>query len=163
MFDVFLVGPFEDNLGRLERWTINPTTRRASIDVIDATPQEFPRRPRRPHRPAVPLRLRRRRRPVQAEWPTLKHDLQTGERWTFDHGPGRAAGEPVFVGRQGGTAEDDGWLMTFVHDIPNETAELVVLDAQDFDRGYVAQVPLPQRVPFGFHGNWVSDRSVPGR
>ena len=67
----------------------------------------------------------------------------------------------MFVGRDGGTAEDDGWLMTFVHDVPNETAELVVLDAQDFDRGYVAQVPLPRRVPFGFHGNWVSDRSVP--
>jgi carotenoid cleavage dioxygenase len=36
-----------------------------------------------------------------------------------------------------------------------------VLDAQDVGRGYVARVPLPQRVPFGFHGNWVSDRSVP--
>ena len=35
-------------------------------------------------------------------------------------------------------------------------AELVVLDAQDFDRGYVARVTLPQRVPFGFHGNWVN-------
>ncbi len=35
------------------------------------------------------------------------------------------------------------------------------MDAQDLERGYVAQVPLPQRVPYGFHGNWVSDRSVP--
>ncbi len=67
----------------------------------------------------------------------------------------------MFVGRQGATDEDDGWLMTFVHDVPNGTAELAVIDAQDFDRGYVAQVPLPQRVPYGFHGNWVSDRSVP--
>jgi carotenoid cleavage dioxygenase len=33
----------------------------------------------------------------------------------------------------------------------------VVLDAQDLDRGYVARVKLPQRVPFGFHGNWVRD------
>ena len=87
--------------------------------------------------------------------------MPTGQRWSCDHGPGRGSGEPVFVGRQGGTAEDDGWLITFVHDGPRRTAELVVMDAQDLDRGYVAQVPLPQRVPYGFHGNWVSDRSVP--
>ena len=53
----------------------------------------------------------------------------------------------MFVGRPGGTAEDDGWLVTYVHDLPAGTAELVVLDAQDFGRGYVARVPLPQRVP----------------
>ena len=53
----------------------------------------------------------------------------------FDHGPGRAAGEPVFVGRPGGTDEDDGWLVTFVHDLPPARPEFVVLDAQDFDRG----------------------------
>jgi carotenoid cleavage dioxygenase len=51
-------------------------------------------------------------------------------------------------------------LITFVHDLAAGSAEFVVLDAQDFERGYVARVPLPQRVPFGFHGNWVSDRSV---
>lgn len=80
----------------------------------------------------------------------------------FDHGPGRAAGEPVFVARQGGTDEDDGWLVTYVHDLAAETAEFVVIDAHDFGRSdYVAKVPLPQRIPFGFHGNWVSDRAVP--
>lgn len=161
MFDLFLTGPFEDNLGRLERWTINPGTRHASIDVIDTTPQEFPR-----HRGSLTARPYRFGYAAAVdqqgvEWPTLKHDLQTGERWQFDHGAGRGAGEPVFVGRQGATAEDDGWLITFVHDVPKGTAELVVMDAQDFDRGYVAQVLLPQRVPYGFHGNWVSDRSVP--
>ena len=66
----------------------------------------------------------------------------------------------MFIGREGGTAEDDGWLVTMVHDVPEGTAELVVLDAQDFNRPAVARVQLPQRVPFGFHGNWVSDRSV---
>jgi carotenoid cleavage dioxygenase len=79
----------------------------------------------------------------------------------FEHGPGRGAGEAVFIGREGATAEDDGWLMTFVHDVPNEKAELVILDAQDFSSEPVARVLLPRRVPYGFHGNWVSDRSVP--
>lgn len=87
----------------------------------------------------------------------------------FDHGPGRAAGEPVFVpamGSHGGTGDDDegwedeGWIVRFVHDLTNQSTEFVVLDAQDFSRGTVARMPLPQRVPFGFHGNWVSDRAV---
>ena len=91
-------------------------------------------------------------------WPTVKHDLVTGHREVFDHGPGRAAGEPVFVGRQGGSDEDDGWLLTFVHDGNTDSAEFVIIDAKDLDRGYVARVILPQRVPFGFHGNWVPDR-----
>ena len=64
------------------------------------------------------------------------------------------------MARSGSTEEDDGWLLTFVHDAVG-TTELVVLDAQDFGRGEVARVLLPQRVPYGFHGNWVSDRSVP--
>jgi len=161
MFDVHLTGPFEDNLGRLERWTINPVTRHAGIDVVDTTPQEFPR-----HRGSLTARPYRYGYAAAVDqhggqWPTLKYDMHTGQRWSFDHGPGRGAGEPVFVGRQGATAEDDGWLITFVHDVPRGTAELVVMDAQDLERGYVAQVPLPQRVPYGFHGNWVSDRSVP--
>jgi len=91
-------------------------------------------------------------------WPTIKHDLVTGERHVFDHGPGRGAGEPVFVARPGSNVEDDGWVVTFVHDGNDDSAEFVVLDAQNFDRGYVARVRLPQRVPFGFHGNWCPDR-----
>ena len=159
MFDADLRGPFGDNLPRLERWTLDPVTRSTSVTVIDDTPNEFPR-----HRGSLtgkPYRYgycaNTNADDPTAGWPTLKHDLHTGARTSFDHGPGRAAGEPVFVGRQAGTAEDDGWLITFVHDLGRDSTELVVLDAQDFGRGYVAQVPLPQRVPFGFHGNWVRD------
>jgi len=158
MFDQHYLGPLGDAAPRLERWVLNPTARTASISVIDETANEFPR-----HRGSLSTKPYRYGYTVafsehdRAGWPTLKHDLETGTRSEFDHGPGRAAGEPVFVARAGSTAEDDGWLLTFVHDVANDTAELVVLDAQDFDRGYVAKVKLPQRIPYGFHGNWVSD------
>ena len=162
MFDRDVLGPFGDpGLGRLERWVIDPARRTASITVIDETPNEFPR-----HRGSLTARPYRYgycaspSKDPAAGWPTLKHDLQTGVREVFDHGPGRAAGEPVFVSRPDPTAEDDGWLVTFVHDLGATATEFVVLDAQDLGRGYVARVPLPQRVPFGFHGNWVSDRAV---
>lgn len=161
MFDQHRIGPFQENLARLERWVLNPITCAAGITVIDDRPQEFPRHggklTAKPYRYGYCAGVTA----AAPEWPTIKHDLHTGERTQFDHGPGRSAGEPVFVAREGSTAEDDGWLMTFVHDVPNETAELVVMDAQDLGRGYVAQVQLPQRVPYGFHGNWVSDRAVP--
>jgi 8'-apo-carotenoid 13,14-cleaving dioxygenase len=164
MFDADILGPFGDNLPRLERWVLNPAGRTMSATVIDDTPNEFPR-----HRGALTAKPHRYGYCASPStdaadgWPTLKHDLVTGQRSTFDHGPGRAGGEPVFIGRAGSdpqTEEDDGWLVTYVHDLAAGTAEFVVIDAQDFDRGYVARVPLPQRIPFGFHGNWVSDRAV---
>jgi len=162
MFAGDVQGPFGDGMARLERWRVDPARRTVSIDVVDERANEFPRH--RGSRTARPYRYGYCASPDPDEaggWPTVKHDLQTGQRWELDHGTGRCAGEPVFVARDGGTAEDDGWLLTFVHDVGAGTAELVVIDAADLERGCVARVALPQRVPFGFHGNWVSDRAVP--
>ncbi|MFM8650030.1 MAG: carotenoid oxygenase family protein [Actinomycetota bacterium] len=152
-----LLGPFGDSLARLVRWEIDPVSKRVHATTIDETANEFPR-----HRGALTGKPYRygycaQPDPSSMHWPTLKHDLHTGQRELFDHGPGRAAGEPVFVARPDGTEEDDGWLVTFVHDGNTDSAEFAVLDARDFGRGYVAQVKLPQRVPFGFHGNWCPD------
>jgi carotenoid cleavage dioxygenase len=159
MFAADLLGPFGSDLARLERWVIDPVTRVCSSTVVDPRPCEFPRH--RGSRTAKPYRFGYGTAPgLEPGWPTLKWDLHTGTRTEFDHGPGRSAGEPVFVGRPEGTAEDDGWLITLVHDVPEDRAELVILDAQDLTRGEVARVLLPQRVPYGFHGNWVPDRSV---
>jgi carotenoid cleavage dioxygenase len=157
MFDTDILGPFGDCMPRLERWVLDPERHTTSVTVVDETANEFPRTSNRvagkPHRYgycASPA-------PSSPTWPTLKHDLQTGERSVFDHGSGRGAGEPVFVSRSDASAEDDGWIVTFVHDASTGRAEFVVLDAQDFGRPAVARVPLPVRVPYGFHGNWLPD------
>ena len=84
----------------------------------------------------------------------ISRDLDRGTTELHDFGPGSAGGEGVFVPRDGGTAEDDGWVMAIVHEPASETAELVVLAADDFAGEPVARVHLPQRVPMGFHGNW---------
>ena len=47
--------------------------------------------------------------------------------------------------------------MTLVYDATTDRSDLVILHAQDFTGEPVATVHLPQRVPFGFHGNWVPD------
>ena len=72
-------------------------------------------------------------------------------------------GEAVAAPRDGATAEDDAWLMTLAHDRDTDRGELVVWAADAPGEEPVARVPLPVRVPFGFHGNWVpSDQSVSG-
>ena len=74
-----------------------------------------------------------------------------------DFGRSQIPGEAVFVPRDGGTAEDDGWLMTYVYDKPSDSSSFVVLDAADMTADPIGTVDLPQRVPFGFHGSWIAD------
>jgi carotenoid cleavage dioxygenase len=60
--------------------------------------------------------------------------------------------EPVFVRKSGATAEDQGWILSYVYDPQSDLSEVVILDAQDFAGEPVATIRLPVRVPFGFHG-----------
>ena len=46
--------------------------------------------------------------------------------------------------------------MLFVYDAASDRSEFVVLDASDVAAGPVAAVPLPRRVPQGFHGDWIA-------
>ena len=85
-------------------------------------------------------------------------DALTGAQATLWLPPGDATSEPVFAPR--GRAEGDGWLLAVVWRAASNTSELLVLDALDIASGPVATVELPQRVPFGFHGNWVEGASA---
>ena len=67
------------------------------------------------------------------------------------------ASEAVFVPSAPDAAEDDGWVLSLVYDADRDTSDLLVLNAADFTGEPEAVVHLPQRVPFGFHGNWVPD------
>jgi carotenoid cleavage dioxygenase len=94
---------------------------------------------------------------VQEFGPTFKHDVTTGRTEVHDHGPGRSALEPVFIAREDATAEDDGWVMSYVYDAKRNATDVVILDAQCFSDRPVTTISLPVRVPFGFHGNWLPD------
>ena len=86
-----------------------------------------------------------------------KYDVTTGQKWIHDFGPGGSPGEPVFVPASDGAGEDEGWLVTFVHEASTDSSRFVVLDASDMSAPPVASVPLPRRVPHGLHGSWFSD------
>jgi carotenoid cleavage dioxygenase len=84
-----------------------------------------------------------------------KFDLVSGTVTHHEMGPGRAAGEAVFVPSAADAAEDDGYVLTLVYDAAQDRSDLVVLAGQDISAAPVATVHLPRRVPFGFHGNWI--------
>jgi 8'-apo-carotenoid 13,14-cleaving dioxygenase len=161
MFDRDVLGPAGDVLPTLDRWVLDPVRRTVSETRIDDRPQEFPRV--RADREGLPHRFGYAAGVGAGFTPgaTFKHDLVAGTTAAHDHGPGRGSAEPVFVARPGAAAEDDGWLLSYVHDSTRGASELVVLDARDLSEPPVARVPLPQRVPFGFHGDFVPDTDVP--
>jgi len=90
----------------------------------------------------------------------LKYNLSTGSSETHEFGQGRYGGEAVFVPRPGAATEDEGWLLTFVHDTLESQSELVVVNAQDVTAPPIARMLIPQRVPYGFHGSWVSGQQM---
>ena len=63
----------------------------------------------------------------------------------------------MFAPASADAAEDDGYVMTLVHEPERGATDLVVLAAQDFTGPPVARVHLPVRVPLGFHGSWLAD------
>ncbi len=56
--------------------------------------------------------------------------------------------------------EDDGYLMTYVYDNHTDCSEFVVYNATTMSSEPVAKVPLPQRVPFGFHGYHITEAQL---
>jgi len=87
----------------------------------------------------------------------VKYDLTTGATQEHVYRESEVSGEHVFAPDPDGTAEDDGWLLSFVTDRATETTDLVVLDAHDLAADPVARVHVPRRVPLGFHANWFAD------
>lgn len=160
MFAESVLGP-DSPASRFERWTIDPATRKVERRVLHDHPQEFPRYDERlttrPYRWLYSMALPPE---VQGELSIsdtrlFKHDLETGETRVHDFGPGRHPGEFVFVPRPDESAEDAGWLIGLVVDLPNERTELQILNADDFGGEPQAVIHIPHRIPPGFHGNWV--------
>ncbi|WP_042341815.1 carotenoid oxygenase family protein [Calothrix sp. PCC 7507] len=149
----------DGDIPRLHQWRFNLKTGTVHEERLDDVPGEFPR---------VNdnfLGQKTRYGYIAKSAPTplplfdglIKYDFSKSTSQTHEFGEGRYGGEPVFAPRPGATAEDDGWLVTFVYDEGAETSELVVVNAQDMTSEPVARVIIPQRVPYGFHGAWISE------
>jgi 9-cis-epoxycarotenoid dioxygenase len=69
-------------------------------------------------------------------------------------------GEPFFVANEDGVEEDDGYLVSYVHDEKKGESRFIVMDAKSPELEIVAEVKLPRRVPYGFHGLFVSESDM---
>ena len=153
-------GPMDFPDPVLWHWEIDTTTGKVTEEQVDDRPGEFPR--------VADSVIGRKHRygylmgfpdtsvtdPMDTNGSILKYDRVTGERTSIELGAGQTPGESVFVAADGGTAEDDGYLMTYVHDAASDTSSLAIFDASTMSAEPVASVALP-RIPFGFHGSWV--------
>jgi carotenoid cleavage dioxygenase-like enzyme len=150
------VDPIDASRPTMDRWTIDPATGRLAEERLDDRPQEFPRTDQRlvgrPYRYTYVDSL------VGSQFGGMyKHDVVAGTSEYVDFGPGRATTEVQFVPRTPDSAEDDGWLLSYVYDAATDRSEVAVLHAQDLAAGPVATIHLPQRVTWGFHSNWLPD------
>lgn len=151
-------GDGNDSPPVMHRWTIHQDTGKVSETPIDDRMVDFPRVPDA----VVGLRHRYgyvaefgNGQPAASTF--LKYDFETNGSSAHDLGAGRLGGEPVFVPAAGATAEDDGYLLSFVFDEASQKSELVIVDAGNMAAEPVARVHLPTRVPAGFHGSWIDN------
>ncbi|MCC5646974.1 carotenoid oxygenase family protein [Nostoc sp. CHAB 5824] len=148
----------EGNIPRLHRWRFNFNTGTVREEMLDDVPSEFPRVNEnllgRQTRYGYTSKIAHSSLLLLEG--IIKYDFSSGKSQTQKFGEGRYGGEAAFAPRPGATTEDDGWLITFVHDENSNTSELVVVNAQDVTAEPVARVIIPQRVPYGFHGAWVA-------
>lgn len=74
-------------------------------------------------------------------------------------GPEEFSGEPVPIPKAGAASETDSWLLAVVLDASDRSeprSELRVFDGADLQAPPVARVPLPNVMPFDFHGAFVA-------
>lgn len=152
-------GPMDFPHPYLWRWVLDTTTGAVTEEQIDDRSGEFPRVADsvigRKHRYGYLMAFGDTTGdPMDSNGAILKYDRETGERTSIELGAGQTPGEAVFVPAADGAAEDDGYLMTYVHDAATDTSSMAIFDAKDMATEPIAQVHLP-RVPFGFHGSWV--------
>lgn len=144
------------------RWTVNTATGRVSDEILEADhpgdlPSRDPRRVGREHRYGYLVGTRPSAETVDLGG-IIKFDYRDNTQVVWDPGPTRHASEALFVpGDKKDLADDAGWLVAFVHDDAVGETVLAVLDATAVNAGPVAEVVMPQRVPYGFHATWIPE------
>ena len=157
VFDEDWNGPFTEFPPLLTRWSLNLSNGNASEQQLDDLPAEFPRM--HPNlngqfnQFGYSLGTGSQQKPDFGR--IIKYDFTKNINEVYELGEGKRGAEPVFIPSENQKYEDEGYLMAYVYDKASDKSDLVIFNAQNIKSGPIAQIKLPQRVPFGFHGSWV--------
>lgn len=162
------LGGLGSSVWRLHSWRLNLETGHVDEKEISGEQVEFP--------VVAPWRVGQRTRFVyavrfQPHSPAsfnavLKFDLETGEETVHNLPEGINSSEFVLASSKSRTAADsdsdsDEYLLTYTHDTTGSQAEVMSRNSSLYlvnvnDMSCQAEIPLPSRVPFGFHGTFYS-------
>jgi carotenoid cleavage dioxygenase len=153
--------PGKKAAARLVRWTFDlaadsDAIKEEPLDDLDGEfPRVDPRAETRAHRHAWYAADPSNSGTVRQS--AIAHlDLKTGRRQVYELSGGDLTSEPVFTPRSAEAPEGDGWITAVIWRAGENRSDLAVFEAQDVAKGPIATAEVPRRVPFGFHGNWVS-------
>jgi carotenoid cleavage dioxygenase-like enzyme len=146
----------------LHHWRFNLKTGATHEEQLDDSFAEFPRMDNRQLGRASTISYHQRlARDEQVHFDgIIRYAHERGSKTEYSYPRGWFGGETVFAPRLGSTSEEDGYLLTFVAEEATGASEAYVFDAKNIDRGPLARVKLPQRVPAGFHAWWVPQSEV---
>ena len=154
----------KDGAPFLYRWRLNTETGEFSNTRLSDDPIEFPRiaddRVGLPYTFGYAAVLHHEAFDQFHSRAVRKFNMVSGEQETFSFDSNSVCGEPIFVARKAGSAEDDGFVLVYVNDELNDTSRLCVFDATSLSAGPIAEVPMPHRVPQGLHGSWINQDVV---
>jgi carotenoid cleavage dioxygenase-like enzyme len=146
----------------LHEWRINLSSGLVKEEILDEHLAEFPTMDDR----MLGRQTRLAYMPRIAPEASLLFDgvmVFDGEakRDEYAYPAGWYGGELAFAPRVGASArEDDGYLMTFVAEERTGRSECYVFDAARVSDGPVCRLPIPQRVPTGYHTEWVAGSEI---
>ncbi|MFK8050870.1 MAG: carotenoid oxygenase family protein [Halioglobus sp.] len=148
----------------LSRFTMNRKTGASSVTRVHEQAMEFPQINRsqwgRDYRYSYALATGTKDGHVDYDGAQgiIKFDMQSGDTQRLNLPDRVAPAEPFFVASESASAEDDGFVLSFVYEPSTHTSDLWILPADNISAGPLAKVKLPVRVPVGFHGLWVPEQ-----
>ena len=85
----------------------------------------------------------------------VKADLVRETTFNWDAGDDCICSEPMYLPRPDAVDEDDGFVVSIVHNASDRSCALVVFDSQRFGQGPIAKIGLGELMPWCVHGCWV--------